>query len=97
MILTGVSAHFCAAHRDPSQTIMHGHTWTVRAWWPAGDDARLLQSRLRAALMRFDHKEIPDELASGEAIASVLAGDLPGAVEIEVSREAEGIFARWAA
>lgn len=95
-ILTGVRGHFCAAHRGADGKL-HGHTWLVRAWWPDGNRAETLMDRLQNCLARFDHETLPDHLAWGEGIAQDIGLRLTGCVAVEVSREAEGIYARWEA
>lgn len=96
MKATGVSGHFSAAHREPGKGWFHGHSWTVKAWFEFdGTDARLRQTQLRNVLRRFDHKELPPELAQGEMMAEAIGEELRGCIEVEVSREAEGLFARW--
>jgi hypothetical protein len=94
-VLTGVGGHFCCAHRSP-EGHLHGHTWSVRAWWPRGEDARDLLARLNAVTARLDHTQLPDAIASGESLACHIAAQLGGdVVEVEISRDAERIFARW--
>lgn len=94
MTETGVGGVICAAHTDP-QGRLHGHTYEVRAWFPAGADALELQARLNRALEPFDHAELQHELCRGEALCEAIAEQLPGAIEIEISRPLERIFARW--
>lgn len=92
--LTGAAWHFSASHRKPDGQY-HGHTWEVTAWWPAGECAVVLQSRLRAALVRFDEKQLPDELSRAEALARAIGEELAGCVEVELERRSERLFARW--
>jgi 6-pyruvoyl-tetrahydropterin synthase len=77
-VLTGVSAHFSAAHYAPplpgskeDEGRLHGHTWLVTAWFRNDDkaDARLFKVALEQVLKLWDHKVLPDELAWGEDIA----------------------------
>lgn len=76
---------------------MHGHTWQVTAWWPSdGTDALLRQKELAHAVARLDHKELPDELSRGEALAAHF-GHALGCVAVDVSRPLERIYARWEA
>ena len=96
MILTGVGGHISAAHRGADGGL-HGHTWTVKAWFPAGDDAVALRDRLNAVLARFDHKELPPGMTLGEQLAEEIGRSLPGCVAVEMAREPEQIFARWQA
>ena len=96
MTETGVSGFFCATHQD-AQGREHGHTYEVRAWFPAGRDALEVQRHLNTALRVFDHKRLPAGLESGEALCGALANNLRGVTEIEISRPSERIFARWRA
>lgn len=94
--LTGAGWWFAASHRDPRDGALHGHTWEVTAWWPAEPwrDARVLQETLKGVLVGFDHKELPPELHSGEAIAKALMSLMTDCVGVDVSRPAERIYAR---
>ena len=97
-ILTGVSGHFCAAHRDDAGRL-HGHTWKVRAWFkcPSPADAACHKVALGAVLAQWDHTDLSDRgMMWGEDIARAV-GTLVNCVEVEVSREAEGYYARWLA
>lgn len=96
--LTGVRWHFSASHRRPNGQF-HGHTWFVRAWWPEGECADLLLSRLKSALRRFDEKQLPDDLSRGEALAGAileecdhLSPDDTNCRGVDLWREAEGIY-----
>lgn len=94
-MLTGVSGHFSAAHKSPEGQ-WHGHTWHVTAWFTNQHrlDARVLQAAFNTMIARYDHKELPDNLVWGEDLARELAM-LVNCTEVEVSRPAEGIHARW--
>lgn len=94
-MLTGISGHFSATHKSPEGQ-WHGHTWHVTAWFRNQHrlDARVLQAAFNAMLARYDHSELPEHLAWGEDIAREI-GALANCVEVEVSRPAEGIHARW--
>lgn len=94
-MLTGVSGHFSATHKSPEGQ-WHGHTWYVKVWFrnKHRSDARVMQASLNTMLRRYDHKELPEHLAWGEDIAREL-GSLANCVEVEVSRPAEGIYAKW--
>jgi len=92
--LTDVRAHFSASHRRPNGHF-HGHTYSVWAAFPAGEDAERLQSQLRSALVRWHEKQIPDEFWSGEALAKAICEDLDGCVRVRVERGPEGIAAEW--
>lgn len=94
---TGVSGHFSAAHRgQPGDERMHGHTWTVTAWFPnyQGDAANLKRA-LERVLADLDHTELPDDLSRGEDIATFIAGRLSRCCGVDISRTVEGFHARW--
>ena len=97
MKLTGVGCVFSAAHHTPEGGQLHGHSYEVVAWFLAGEDARILQSRLIAAVRPLDHSLLPPELASGEALAEHIGRGLEGCVEVEIRRPLERIYARWRA
>lgn len=97
MRLTGVGCVFSAAHHPPEGGDLHGHSYEVVAWFEAGADARTLQAALAAAVEQLDHKVLPPELISGEAIAEHLGRALDGCVEFEIRRPLERIYARWRA
>lgn len=94
-MLTGVSGHFSATHKSPEGK-WHGHTWYVKAWFRNKHrlDARVMQASLNQMLKRYDHSELPENLEWGEDIAREI-GSLINCVEVEVSRPAEGIYAKW--
>ncbi|WP_293875614.1 MULTISPECIES: hypothetical protein [unclassified Sphingomonas] len=48
-------------------------------------------------MAKYDDDTLPPELFSGEAIAADIAQRLANVVQIDVIREAEGIYARWVA
>jgi 6-pyruvoyl-tetrahydropterin synthase len=89
----GVEGHFSAAHRGPDGQ-MHGHTWTVRAWFetPGRADARCYRAALNVLLAQWDHTTLPDELAWGEDIAATVL-TLCNCVRVEVMRPTEGFYA----
>ena len=97
MRLTGVGGIFSAAHQPPEGGDLHGHSYEVIAWFEAGQDARVLQSRLAAALEAFDHKVLGPETASGESIAERIGLSLAGCRQVDVRRPLERIYARWIA
>lgn len=94
-MLTGVSGHFSATHKSPEGK-WHGHTWYVKAWFRNQHrlDARVMQASLNQMLKQYDHSELPEHLEWGEDIAREI-GSLINCVEVEVSRPAEGIYAKW--
>lgn len=94
-MLTGVSGHFSATHRSPEGQL-HGHTWHVTAWFrnTSRSDARCFQVALDTILARLDHSELPEDMSWGEDIARYIAV-LGSCNEVEISRPAERIHARW--
>lgn len=92
--MTGVGSYFCAAHRDRDTGQLHGHTWDVVAWFKTSKNAVTLQAELKAALQQFDHAELPEELAWGEAIGIKIIRLLNDCIEVEVRRESERIYAK---
>lgn len=95
-MLTWVSGHFSAAHRDQESGEIHGHTWLVKAWFknPHRSDARCFKAALDTLLKPLDHTTLPDELAWAEDIARHIAV-LGGIVRVEVSRPHDGMGAEW--
>lgn len=96
MKLTKVRAVLCAAHRDATGQI-HGHTWTIWACWPSGDDALALQMDLTEALAPFDHGVLPDHLARGEDLAEAIGLALTGCISVAALRDPEGFAGEWRA
>jgi hypothetical protein len=96
-VLTGVSGSFTASHvcGEPEA---HEHTWRVIAWFetPARADARCYQAMLGSMLASWNGKPLPANMEWGEDIARTI-GKLVNCVEVVVSREPEGIYARWLA
>lgn len=92
MSLTGAGWYFSASHRDPIRQEVHGHSYEVVAWWPAEPrrDAMVLQEALKTVLRAgFDHKTLPDDLSTAEAIARAIMGLLTDCVGVDVSRPVE--------
>lgn len=73
---------------------MHGHTWTVRAWFetPHRVDARCYKAALHNLLSAWDHTVLSDEMAWGEDIAAAVLA-LCNCVRVEVMRPTEGFYA----
>lgn len=94
--LTGAGAYFSASHFDSVRQELHGHTYEVVAWWPSSDERDVidLQKALQAVLLAFDHKTLPSYLTRAESIATAIAAQLPGCVEIDISRPIERMFVR---
>ena len=98
--LTGVGAVLSCAHRPINADVfggeVHGHSYEIIAWFENddGSDVRIFQAALNALLKQWDHKMLPDELATGEAIARAV-GCLNKVVEVDVRRPLERLYARW--
>lgn len=90
-ILTGVTSVISAAHRS-SDGNLHGHTWEIKAWWPAGNCAVELKQQLADYLRIFDHTVLGDTIAWGESLGQSLIMGL-GCCKVEISRPLEGIYA----
>lgn len=96
MKMTGVSGIISSAHYDRSG-ILHGHTWHVLVWFVSGDfafDAVAKKLEVGEYLSQFDHSILPDGLTWGEHLAERIGTDL-GADSVELSRQLEGIYAKW--
>ncbi len=93
MSQTGVGFLLQSAHRDVQSNVLHGHTYEVVAWFDGGWDAVKLQQRVESLCAHLDHTELPAELAWGEALAAEVKR-LTNAVEVEVRRPLERIYAR---
>ena len=90
-VLTGVRGVISAAHRSREGNL-HGHTWTVRAWWVDCPCAVEKQVELTNYLSIFDHTVLGDDEAWGEALAQAILWGLR-CHRVEVSRDAEGLYA----
>ena len=73
---------------SPSQDGESSRRPTAAPW----RDARSLQEALKALLGAWDHTVLPDELASGEALASAIMNLLQSCVGVDIARPAERIF-----
>ena len=100
--LTGVGGVLSCAHHPINADLFggetHGHSYEVIAWFhnDTGADVRVFQAALNGLLKAWDHKMLPDNMATGEAIAQAV-GTLAKVVEVEVRRPLERIYARWTA
>ncbi len=100
--LTGVGATLIADHRSRDGQI-HGHTWEITAWFEyrSGSDAKCLRFVLERILEPYQGKCLPDRIAWGEDlarhIALEIAGEYRAPVQVDVTRQAERIYARWVA
>lgn len=91
-VLTGVRGIICAAHEGPDGKL-HGHTWSVTAWWTDSRDANEAKQTLDSYISFFDHSRLAPSMNRGEAIAKHILLDLE-CTAVDVERPLEGIFAR---
>lgn len=91
-VLTGVRGTICAAHEGPDGSL-HGHTWSVTAWWNDSRCAIEAKQTLDSYISFFDHSRLAPSMSRGEAIAKRVLQDL-GCAAVDVDRPLEGIFAR---
>lgn len=98
--LTGVRGTLSCAHLPVNPELFggetHGHSYEVWAWFdnPGGDkDVRIFKATLDTLLAVWDHKVLPPELATGEALARAICS-LANCVEVEVRRPVEGFAAK---
>jgi hypothetical protein len=95
-VLTGVSGTLSCAHQPVNQDVfggeVHGHSYLVKAWFPEGGDCRVHKAALHQMLQQWDHKMLPLELSTGEALARAVLV-LAGCVKVEIERPLEGFYA----
>jgi 6-pyruvoyl-tetrahydropterin synthase len=97
---TGVGVVLSVAH-DPVNAELfggevHGHSYEVVVWFEnegGHRDVRVLQAAVETLRRQLDHKKLPPELATGEAIAAYF-GTMANVVEVEVRRPLERLYAR---
>jgi 6-pyruvoyl-tetrahydropterin synthase len=92
---TGAGWYFSASHYDNVRKETHGHTYEVKAWFPAGRDAVVLQETLKGVLRAFDHKTLPPELSRAEDLAKAIGGLMGDCVGVDIERPAERLGAKW--
>ena len=98
--LTGVGGVLSCAHEPVNAELFggetHGHSYEVIAWFENDHDAdvRTFQASLNTLLELWDHKMLPPDMATGEAIAKRI-GTLNLCVVVEVRRPLERIYAKW--
>jgi hypothetical protein len=90
-ILTGAQGILSVAH-VAADGRLHGHTYTVRAWWTAEPCAIESKAALARWLSKFDHGQLPPNMSRAERIGEQCLMAL-GCCRVEVMREAEGVFA----
>lgn len=95
--LTGVTGVLSCAHPPVNAEIfggeIHGHSYEVTAWFTEGGDVRVYQAALDSMLKQWDHKTLPPELATAEAISRAVLR-LVGCKEVEVRRPLERYHAK---
>jgi hypothetical protein len=101
--LTGVGCVLSVSHPPVNADIFggedHGHSYEVIVWFDnaAGPrDVRMCQAAVETLRLQLDHKRLPPDLATGEALARYF-GALANVVEVEVRRPLERIYAKWIA
>jgi hypothetical protein len=95
VILTGVGAIFCAAHRGTGRRdFVHGHSYEVTAWFIYdGQDAEALQDKLSHFLRsHLDHTTLRNDMVRAEEVARMVLQCL-GAERVEVRRPLERLYA----
>lgn len=101
-VLTGVTGILSCAHQPINADIfggeLHGHSYEVTAWFTNdhGADVRIFEAALRTLLDQWDHRLLPVEISTAEAIAAAV-GTLAKCIEVEVRRPLERFHARWRA
>lgn len=90
-VLTGVRGIVSAAHKS-RDGVLHGHTWTIIAWFQGQPDAVSKQDELTKYLSIFDHQLLGPEHSWGEALAQAILIGM-NCHRVQVSREAEGMYA----
>lgn len=93
----GVEGRFSASHHDPLSGALHGHDYVVTAWFAAEPyrDARVHEVGLHEVLSaHLDHRLLPPELHSMEAIRSRLLQLVPNVEDIDVARPVIGYKVR---
>ena len=92
--LTGVGCVLSVSHSDPVRQELHGHSYEVVAWFPAGRAAVLIRAELQAVLSAEDHKTLAPDLSRGETLGAAIMAQLTGCVAIDINRPLERIYAR---
>lgn len=88
--MIGARATFCAAHRLPQHSEIHGHSYEVWAYTTRHDDAEEWQRLLKEVCKSLDHTFLAEDLSKMEQIAQRI-GKTMGAKKIVVSRPLEGL------
>lgn len=88
---------FSASHHDPLDGTLHGHDYVVTAWFSAEPyrDVRVHEIGLQEVLKaQFDHRLLPPDLQSMEAIRRQLLQLVPNVEDIDVERPVIGYKVR---
>jgi hypothetical protein len=92
-VTSSVSKLISVAHRERSgKKRLHGHTYRIEVFFPAGPDALDLMERLEREAKKLCHSVLPSSLAWAEDLAVHLLGVIPTSTKVEISR-AEGFKA----
>jgi 6-pyruvoyl-tetrahydropterin synthase len=102
MIRTGVTVTLSCSHGPVNPELFggeeHGHSYEVTVWFDAPldqpRDVRVCHAAVDTLRKQIDHKRLPPELSTAEAIAAYF-GILANVVEVEVRRPLERFHARW--
>lgn len=91
MIQVAVTANIECAHRDSLGRI-HGHSYLVEVWTPAGADLMTLDSFVRGIVGTVDHSMLEDSIGGQrmEDIAEWFLAKVPAATRIVVRRPTLG-------
>jgi len=92
-VQTGVGFLLRSAHSARGTGAIHGHTYEVVCWFPAGDDAEELQAKCERSCADLDHAILPEELAWAEALVAEIMRRT-GAEDVEIRRPLERLYAR---
>ncbi len=99
--LTGVGCVLSCAHAPVNEDIfggeIHGHSYEILVWFDNANglrDVRVCAAAVETVRKTLDHKMLPANLATGEAIAKYF-GLINNVVEVEVRRPLERQHGRW--
>ena len=94
MIEVAATTNLECSHRDADGRI-HGHSYTVEVWVPAGPDLPTFAVRLRGIAAEVDHTMLEDSIGSPlmETIATWFLDRVPGATRVIVRRPTLGFAA----
>lgn len=94
VIEVAVTTNLECSHRDSDGRI-HGHSYVVEVWTPAGPDLPTLAETVRAVAAEVDHTMLEDSIGSPlmEDIAAWFLERAPGASRVIVRRPTLGFAA----